>query len=201
MRPATAAKLVSQTTRELLRDDPIEDVTLRDLGEHHLKDMDEPERIFQLVAPELVRRFPRATTAAPASSRGGKGSSRRRPCRRWRGAGGGRGRRALVAATFAAALMGAGVGVLLTQGGGSTASASMSANAVGVMDPNGRVIVGRDIGRCRAGRRAAGPKAIWVSNTDENTVSLIDPVDERRSDRRSRWARAGGRGRRKGPSG
>src|SRR5438270_9010820 len=45
--------LVSQTTRELLRDDPLPDVTLRDLGEHTLKDLDEPERIYQLLAPGL----------------------------------------------------------------------------------------------------------------------------------------------------
>ena len=43
--------LVSQTTRELLRDDPIPAVSLLDLGEHQLKDMDEPERLYQLVAP------------------------------------------------------------------------------------------------------------------------------------------------------
>jgi class 3 adenylate cyclase len=46
--------LVSQTTRELLRDDPLDDVTLRDLGEHQLKDLDEPERIYQVVAPGLM---------------------------------------------------------------------------------------------------------------------------------------------------
>jgi class 3 adenylate cyclase len=43
--------LVSQATRELLRDDPLPDVSLRDLGEHRLKDLDEPERIYQLLAP------------------------------------------------------------------------------------------------------------------------------------------------------
>ena len=51
--------LVSQTTRELLRDDPIPDVALRDLGEHQLKDMDEPERLYQLVAPGSATTSPR----------------------------------------------------------------------------------------------------------------------------------------------
>ena len=32
--------LVSQTSRELLRDDPLPDVSLRDLGPHQLKDLD-----------------------------------------------------------------------------------------------------------------------------------------------------------------
>src|SRR5205823_14639585 len=59
--------LVSQATRELLRDDPLPDVSLRDLGEHHLKDLDEPERIYQLVAPGLTSKFPplKATASTP----------------------------------------------------------------------------------------------------------------------------------------
>ncbi len=56
--------LVSQTTRELLRDDPIEGVSFRDLGEHQLKDMDEPERIYQLTAPGLQADFAKLKTAA-----------------------------------------------------------------------------------------------------------------------------------------
>jgi hypothetical protein len=97
--------LVSQTTRELLRDDPIPEVTLRDLGEHQLKDMDEPERIYQLVAPGLREDFPALKTAAPPPFEGregelaeadggarealapagaaGRSSSRRSPLRSW----------------------------------------------------------------------------------------------------------------------
>jgi class 3 adenylate cyclase/DNA-binding SARP family transcriptional activator len=59
--------LVSQATRELLRDNPLPDVALRDLGEHPLKDLDEPERLYQLVAPGLEATFPPLRTAAPAS--------------------------------------------------------------------------------------------------------------------------------------
>ena len=44
-------------------------------------------------------------------------------------------RRRSVGATFAAAVVGAVFGVLLTHGGGSTAGASVAANAVGVIDP------------------------------------------------------------------
>jgi WD40 repeat protein/class 3 adenylate cyclase len=57
--------LVSQATRELLRDDPLQDASLRDLGEHQLKDMDGPERIFQLLAPGLEEDFPALNAAAP----------------------------------------------------------------------------------------------------------------------------------------
>ena len=37
---------------------PIPDVSLRDLGEHQLKDLDEPERLYQLAAPGLGEDFP-----------------------------------------------------------------------------------------------------------------------------------------------
>jgi signal transduction histidine kinase len=50
--------LVSQTTRELLRDDPLPGVELRDLGEHQLKDLDESERLYQLAATGLPDEFP-----------------------------------------------------------------------------------------------------------------------------------------------
>src|SRR6266487_3118104 len=46
--------VVSQTSRELLRDDPLPEVSLRDLGAHQLKDLDEPEHLYQLVAPGLA---------------------------------------------------------------------------------------------------------------------------------------------------
>src|SRR5262245_12446904 len=113
--------LVSQTTRELLRDDPIPEVSLRDLGEHQLKDMDEPERIYQLSAPGLREEFPALKTAAPPPFEGREGelaeAATEDLVRRWRRPA----RRTLIAATFAAAVAGLGVGVLLTQGGGSTA--------------------------------------------------------------------------------
>src|ERR671923_57682 len=65
--------LVSGATRELLRDDPPPDVSLTDLGEHQLKDMDEPERIYQLAAPGLEAEFPPLKTSAPALTAGREG--------------------------------------------------------------------------------------------------------------------------------
>jgi class 3 adenylate cyclase len=49
--------LVSETTRALVRGDEPPGVELRDLGEHHLKDLEHPERLFQLVAPGLPEEF------------------------------------------------------------------------------------------------------------------------------------------------
>jgi predicted ATPase/class 3 adenylate cyclase len=49
--------LLSLPTQELVRDQLPGGTTLRDLGEHRLKDLFRPERIFQLLAPELPSEF------------------------------------------------------------------------------------------------------------------------------------------------
>lgn len=54
--------LLSQATYELVRDDLPEGVTLRDLGENRLKDLNRPEHVWQLVAPDLVGDFPPLNT-------------------------------------------------------------------------------------------------------------------------------------------
>jgi YVTN family beta-propeller protein len=167
--------LLSQTTRELLRDDPIPDVTLRDLGEHQLKDMDEPERLYQVVAPDLQEQFPELKAAASTPFEGREGelaeAAAEEMARSWRRPS----RRALIGATFAAALVGVTVGVLATQGGSSAAQASVSANAVGVLDPDGGDIAAEIPVGVAPGGVAAGDGAIWVTNTGGNSVSRIDP--------------------------
>ncbi len=50
--------LLSQTTRGLVDHDLPEGVSLRDLGEHRLKDLQRPERLFQLVISGLPADFP-----------------------------------------------------------------------------------------------------------------------------------------------
>ncbi len=50
--------LVSGTTAELLSQSLPEDVRLRDLGPHRLKDLGRPEQVFQLEAPFLEADFP-----------------------------------------------------------------------------------------------------------------------------------------------
>jgi len=49
--------LVSQTTADLRNDLP-DGVSLRDLGEHQLKSLRAPLRLYQLVAPDLPQEFP-----------------------------------------------------------------------------------------------------------------------------------------------
>ena len=53
-----AQVLLSLPTEELVRDQLPSEAALRDLGEHRLKDLFRPERVFQFSAPELPPEFP-----------------------------------------------------------------------------------------------------------------------------------------------
>lgn len=59
--------LVSGTTAELLRGGLAEEATLTDLGAHRLRDLMQPEMVYQLCAPGLRREFPplRSLAALP----------------------------------------------------------------------------------------------------------------------------------------
>ncbi|MDP6453011.1 MAG: AAA family ATPase, partial [SAR202 cluster bacterium] len=50
--------VLSLATATLARDALPEGVSLRDLGVHYLKDLDEPEQVFQLLHPDLPSEFP-----------------------------------------------------------------------------------------------------------------------------------------------
>jgi DNA-binding NarL/FixJ family response regulator/class 3 adenylate cyclase len=50
--------LVSQTTRNLLEAGQVLEAEFQDLGEHELRGLPRPERLFQLVAPDLPSEFP-----------------------------------------------------------------------------------------------------------------------------------------------
>jgi predicted ATPase/class 3 adenylate cyclase len=54
--------LLSAATQELVRDQLPAEVTLQDMGEHHLKDLTRPERVFQLEAAGLPSEFPALKT-------------------------------------------------------------------------------------------------------------------------------------------
>lgn len=54
--------LISHATYSLVRDYPLPDLELRDLGEHRLKDLVQPEHIYQVVSPGLPADFPRLMT-------------------------------------------------------------------------------------------------------------------------------------------
>jgi class 3 adenylate cyclase/DNA-binding NarL/FixJ family response regulator len=50
--------LLSHATYAVLADEMLPDLRFRDLGEHTLKDLDRPERLYQLVVPDLPSDFP-----------------------------------------------------------------------------------------------------------------------------------------------
>jgi predicted ATPase/class 3 adenylate cyclase len=54
--------LLSGTTVDLVRDDLPGKLQLRDMGEHRLKDLSRPERVYQLVVPGLPNEFPPLTS-------------------------------------------------------------------------------------------------------------------------------------------
>ena len=54
--------LVSQTTRDLVATDLSPEITFIDLGEHHLKDLPEPERLYQVATSGLDPHFPALRT-------------------------------------------------------------------------------------------------------------------------------------------
>jgi class 3 adenylate cyclase/tetratricopeptide (TPR) repeat protein len=56
--------LLTQTVQQLIRGALPPEVGLRDLGEHRLRDLVEPERVFQLVHADLPSMFPPLTTVA-----------------------------------------------------------------------------------------------------------------------------------------
>jgi YVTN family beta-propeller protein len=170
--------LVSQTTRELLRGDPLTDVSLRDLGEHELKDLDEPERIYQLVAPGLAETFPplKATASTPFAGREAELVAAAQDVVQdlagpWRP-----GRRLLLASVLATAAVAVAAGLLLTRGGtnSATASGEVGANEIGLINArSGKIAAQIPVGATPSGV-AAGDGSIWVTNADGNTVSRID---------------------------
>jgi predicted ATPase len=57
--------LLSASTAELVMDSLPEDVALRDLGRHQLKDLGRPETLYQLVAADLPADFPKLRSLYP----------------------------------------------------------------------------------------------------------------------------------------
>ena len=177
--------LVSSATRDLVGD-ALEDVTFDDLGEHRLKDLEQPQRIFQVGAPGLPANFPplETTDVARVMRIGGREQelaaaaeavleTEERRVRLFR-------RSRVVAAVGALLLAGAlaGVVVALTSGsGGSTVT--VVPNSVVVLDTK-RAQLGGDVPiGGRPVSLAVGDDAVWVANADDGTISRIDPDTHR----------------------
>jgi len=175
--------LVSQTAKNVLEDEEVElpDVDFRDLGEQRLKDLDRPVRLYQLIAPGLAEEFPPLRTAdTPFAGREGElakaaeGVPRSRLRKRWVLA---------AAAVGAIAIVGVLVGVLTASG--SSRPSLVPPNSLAAIDPrSGNVVshvaVGSQLrtgaGTLPVGRSiAVGSGAVWVANTNDATISRVDP--------------------------
>ncbi|MDP9255344.1 MAG: ABC transporter substrate-binding protein [Actinomycetota bacterium] len=155
--------LLSNTTRELAEDELPPGVGLRDLGEQWLKDIDRPERIYQLVVDGLPSEFSPLRTARPASA---VTAARRRPP-------------AVLLVGALAAVAAVTATIVLVTGGGSkpvAAAGEVSADSVGIFRPDSGRFAGEIPVGASPGGVAAGFDSVWVSNVDAHSVSRVDPV-------------------------
>jgi class 3 adenylate cyclase/streptogramin lyase len=173
--------LVSSATRDLVGA-ALEDVAFEDLGEHRLKDLEQPQRISQVLAPGLESDFPPLETrvAARVMSIGGREAelaaaaeaaleTEERRARLFS-------RSRLVAAVGAVVLTGAiAAAVVAITTGSDRAAATVMPDSVGVVAPDtGKVAADVPIGG-RPVALAVAPGAVWVANADDGTVLRIDP--------------------------
>ncbi len=146
--------LLSRSTASVVEDGEVLGVALRDLGEHDLKDIDRPERVYQLVADDLARDFPALRT----------GASERRSSRM----------RLVVASVTAALLAAAGAAALVLTLTGGDSSVTVAANSLVAVDPgSGKIVASIPVGG-RPGPVEVGFGSAWVLNLDDDTVTRVD---------------------------
>jgi peptide/nickel transport system substrate-binding protein len=157
--------LLSNATRELL-----DDVELLDLGERRLKDIDRAERLWQVVYPGMPASFPPLKTADETPFEGREEELAGKVVARFRG------RRRPIALIVAAVIaLGVLAGFLITRGDDGDTVAHLTADSLGILSNGGRELVGTvPVGTSPSGV-AVGEDAVWVTNSDSNSVSRIDP--------------------------
>lgn len=150
--------LLSSTTRELL-EAQVAGVSVRELGSYRLKDFDEPERLSQLDIEGLAHEFPpvRAEKVAPPRSP----------------------RRRVILLSALAGVLSAAVAIpviALGQGSGGRPVALAAGDSVGFLDTSsGHLVADPGVGATPTSM-AVGDGAIWVANSDGDSVSRIDPA-------------------------
>jgi YVTN family beta-propeller protein len=176
--------LLSSTTRDLVEDELPEDVGVRELGEHRLKDLDRPERIHQLVIAGLPDEFPplktlesQAIATAPFAGRedelaeAAEAALKRRRARR----------RVAIVVAAGALVAGAVLAFLALRGGddGAGAALEVPADVVAVIDPATNRVTGSIPVGARPSDLVFGAGSLWVANLDDQTISRIDPGTSR----------------------
>jgi len=166
--------LLSNTTRELVEDDLPEDVRVRDLGEHELKDVKRPERIFQLEIDGLPWSFPPLRTSQPSAFEGREGELERAADGIARSR---FDRRRLMVASAAAAAVAAAVGGALLTFGDSSGTA-VAANSIVGLNSSGSIEATVPVG-ARPVAMTSGAGSLWVANLDDESVTRVDLTSRR----------------------
>jgi YVTN family beta-propeller protein len=147
--------LLSRTTRELVEDELPPGITLRDLGERKLKDLDRPEQLSQLVIEGLQSEFARLKTLDVELRRK---------------------RRLMYVGSAVIGVLAAAVAIpvfALSQGG--SGSVVVAPNSVAVIAAGSDKVVGSVSVGVRPSAVAFGDGSIWVANSDDRTLARIDP--------------------------
>jgi peptide/nickel transport system substrate-binding protein len=149
--------LLSEATRALVEDE-VGGVSVRDLGSYRLKDIDRPERLYQLDIDGLRTEFPPLNAERVGESR---------PLRR----------RAVLLSALAGVIAAA-VAIpifALGQGGGGAALRSAAPNSVGFVDAKSNRLVA-EVPVTAPTALTTGAGAVWVVNTTSDSVDRVDPT-------------------------
>ena len=147
--------LLSSTTKELAEEDLPPGVTIRDLGERRLKDIDQPQRLYQLVIEGLQTDFAQLKTLDV--------ELRRKRRRMYAGS-------ALIGVLAAAVA----IPVFAFGQGGGGGGVRVEGNAVAIIDPHSNDVVGQVPVGSSPQAIAPGSGSLWVANLDDQTVSRVD---------------------------
>jgi YVTN family beta-propeller protein len=150
--------LLSSTTRELVEDELPPGVTVRDLGERRLKDLERPERLFQLDIEGLQSDFAALNTLDVELTRK---------------------RRRIYAGAALIGVLAAAVAIpvfALGQGSGG-GSAEVAPNSLAAIDPSSNKVAGAvpNVGVAPAAV-AVGEGSVWVANLGAKTLTRVDPA-------------------------
>jgi len=153
--------LISRTTRDLVEDELPPGVTIRDLGDRRLKDIERPEHLFQLVIEGLQNDFGQLKTLDVELARK---------------------RRRLYAGAALIGVLAAAVAIpvfALGGGGGGVSSADVKPNSLAIIDPQSNKVTGSipNVGS-RPSAVTAGSGSIWVANLDDETLARVSPTTE-----------------------
>jgi len=168
--------LLSRLTHDLLNEEDLPGLAFQDLGEQTLKDIDRPERIYQLVMDGLPATFPPLKTVAEPPFAGQEGKLAEaaeaavgKPQRRRR-------RELLGAALIGVLAAAVAIPVFALGSGDGDEPIVVAPNSVAVIDPSKNEVVDAIGVGDSPGPIAAGSGSVWVVNLNDRTLTKIDPA-------------------------